>query len=154
MSLIRSVSSHLRAGGSVLTFPAGQIEPDPEVYPGAVEALQTWTDSAGVFIRMAPETVVLPVLVRGVVWRKAARHPLLMIKKTRREKETLAAALQLLAHVLWNIKPVTVHVQIGRAISAGGLGTTDPPVIHQAVIAEMNRLINNPPLGGGKSLIL
>ena len=57
MKLVRQVSGHLRGGGAALTFPAGEIEPDPNVYPGAVDALQTWTDSVGVFIRMAPETV-------------------------------------------------------------------------------------------------
>ena len=67
MSLVRQVTSHLRAGGAALTFPAGQIEPDPDVYEGAVNSLQTWTDSAGVFIRMAPETAILPILIRGVV---------------------------------------------------------------------------------------
>ena len=36
MTLVRQVSSHLKNGGAALTFPAGHIEPDPEVYPGAV----------------------------------------------------------------------------------------------------------------------
>jgi hypothetical protein len=137
----------------VLTFPAGQIEPDPQVYPGALKSLRTWTDSAGAFVRLAPETAVLPVLVRGVVWKKAAHHPLLAIKKTRNEKETMAAALQLLAHVMWNIKPVTVRVQVGRPVRAAELGTTDPAAIHTAVIAEMARLINHPPLGEGEGLL-
>src|SRR6185436_11550326 len=99
MALVRTMSAHLRNGGAALTFPAGKIEPDPDVYDGALESLQDWTDSAGVFLRLAPETAVLPVLVRGVVWDKAARHPLLVIKRSRFEKEKLAAALQLLAHV-------------------------------------------------------
>ena len=99
ISLVRQVTSHLRNGGAALTFPAGHIEPDPDIYEGAVDSLQAWTDSAGVFIRMAPETAVLPILVRSVVWEKAARHFLLGIKKTKEEREKLAAAFQLLAHV-------------------------------------------------------
>ena len=153
MSLVRRVTLHLRAGGSVLTFPAGHIEPDPDVYQGAVESLQTWTDSAGVFIRMAPETAVLPVLVRSVVWSKAARHPLLYIKSTKTERETLAAAFQLLAHVLWNARPVTVRVQIGKPIYAKQLGTTEPSAIHQAVLTGMKALIENPPEGDGISVM-
>ena len=35
MSLVRDVARHLRAGGAVLTFPAGHNEPDPDVHPGA-----------------------------------------------------------------------------------------------------------------------
>jgi hypothetical protein len=144
-SLVRQVSTHLRNGGAALTFPAGHIEPDPDVHEGAIESLQTWTDSVGVFIRMAPETAVVPVLVRGVIWHKAARHPLLFIKRTREERDKLAATLQLLAHVIWQAKPVTVRVQIGRPITAKGLGTTDPRAIHQAVLAEMKRLLGRLP---------
>ena len=153
MSLVRQVTSHLRAGGAALTFPAGQIEPDPDVYEGAVNSLQTWTDSAGVFIRMAPETAILPILIRGVVWEKTARHFLLGIKKSREEKEKLAAAFQLLAHVAFMKKDVHVRVQIGRPIYAKDLGTTDPKVIHQAVTAEMKHLIENPPQGEGRSVM-
>jgi hypothetical protein len=152
MKLVRQVSGHLRGGGSALTFPAGEIEPDPDVYPGALDSLQKWTDSVGVFVRMAPETVILPVLVRNVIWDKTAHHPLLKIKKTRDEREKLAAALQLLAMVMWNAKPVTVTVQIGNAVDPKKLGT-NTQVIHQAVLAEMKSLIENPPQGEGVSVL-
>ena len=113
MALVRQVSGHLRSGGAALTFPAGEIEPDANVYPGALEALDGWTDSVGVFVRMAPETAILPVLVRGVIWEKTAKHPLTRLKKTRVEREKLAAAFQLLAHVVFDRKPLDVTVQIG-----------------------------------------
>jgi len=153
MALVRTVSGYLRSGGSVLTFPAGKIEPDANVYSGALEALAGWTDSVGVFIRMAPETAILPVLVRGVIWEKTARHLLTRWKKTREEKEKLAAALQLLAHVVRNVKPVDVTVQIGDPITVKELGSRDTHVIHQAVLKEMRRLIVTPPQGRGRSLL-
>ncbi len=153
VSLVRQVASHLRNGGAALTFPAGEIEPDPHVYPGAEESLQTWTDSVGVFIRMAPETAILPVLVRDVIWGKAANFPLLKIKKTKDEREKLAAALQLLAMIVWNAKPVSVTVQIGKPITVKELGTTDTKVIHQAVLTEMKYLIENPPVGESMSVL-
>lgn len=144
MVLVRQVSAHLRAGNAVLTFPAGKIEPDPDVYPGAVESLKDWTDSVGVFIRMAPETAVLPLLVRGVIRERSTRHILLKIKKTREEREKLSAALQLLAHILFKQTDVHIRVQIGKPIYARDLGTTETQVIHQAVMAEMKELIENP----------
>jgi len=153
MSLVRQVTSHLRAGGAALTFPAGQIEPDPDVYDGALDSLKSWTDSAGVFIRLAPETAVLPVFVRGVIYDRTAKHWLLNIKKTRFEKEKLAAALQLLTHLVLKQNDVHVRVQIGRPITTKQLGSTDPKVIHQAVLAEMKRLIENPPVGEGISVM-
>jgi putative hemolysin len=153
MKLIRQVSGHLRSGGAALTFPAGEIEPDPDVYPGALDSLQKWTDSVGVFVRMAPETVILPVLVRNVIWDKTANHPLLKIKKTREEREKLAAALQLLAMVMWDAKPVTVTVQIGNAVDPKKIGTTNTQMLHQAVLDEMKSLIENPPQGEGVSVL-
>jgi len=153
MTLIRQVSTHLRNGGAALTFPAGRIEPDPDIHNGAVESLQSWTDSVGVFIRMAPETAIVPVLVRGVVWEKAAYHWLTKIKKTEREREKLAAALQLLAYTALRVKPVSARVQIGRPIYAKDLGTTKTQAIHGAVLNEMIRLIENPPEGKGERIL-
>lgn len=153
MTLIRQVSGHLRSGGAVLTFPAGEIEPDPNVYPGAIESLDDWTDSVGIFARMVPDTAILPVLVHGVIWEKTARHSLTRLKKGREEREKLAAALQLLAQVVWNMKPLDVTVQIGRPITIADLGSKDTKVIHQAVLAEMKRLIENPLEGFGESAI-
>jgi len=153
LPLVRRVSDHLRAGGAALTFPAGRIEPDPDVHEGARESLQSWTDSVGVFIRLAPEAAILPVLVRGVVWDKAAHHPLTRIRATRYDRERLAAALQLLASMLWNVRPVTVRVQIGMPIRFGQAGSRETSVVHRAVLAEMQRLIENPPVGSSESAI-
>jgi hypothetical protein len=151
--LIRQLSAHLRSGGAALTFPAGHIEPDPDVQRGAADSLRSWTDSAGLFIRMTPETAVLPVLVRGVVRKSFAFHPLTYLKKARREREKLAAALQLLAHVMLKMRDVNIRVQIGKPIYSKDIGTTDMKVIHQAVLAEMKRLVENPPVGEGESLL-
>ena len=153
ITLIRQMSTHLRNGGAALTFPAAHIEPDPDVHNGALDSLGSWTSSAGLFIRMAPETAVIPILVRGVVWKKAAYHPLTYLKRTRAEREKLAGALQLLAYAILKVKPVTVRVQIGRPIYAKDLGTTKLQVIHQAVLAEMKQMITNPPEGQGESAI-
>src|SRR5574341_1655832 len=147
VALVRRVSGHLRAGGAILTFPAGHTEPDPDVYDGAVEALQTWTDSVGVFIRLAPETAILPMVVRSVVWERTAHHPIVRLKSGRDERELLAVALQLLMQILLDIRPITAKVQIGRPVTAKALGSTETQAIHQSVLAEMRRLIENPPEG-------
>jgi len=153
MRMIRQLSTHLRNGGAALTFPAGHIEPDPDVHKGALESLNSWTDSVGVFLRMAPGTAVLPVLVRGVVRKKTAHNPLTYLKRAREERQRLASALQLLAHVVLKKKDVHVRVQIGNPIYARDLGTTETKVIHQAVLAEMKVLIENKPSGEGDRLL-
>jgi hypothetical protein len=97
LGAVRKAAAHLRGGGALLTFPAGRIEPDPRVYPGAVESLNTWTDSAGVFLRFAPETRILPMLVSNVLWKKVVSNPITKLKKDREDREKLGAAFQLLA---------------------------------------------------------
>jgi hypothetical protein len=54
---------------------------------------------------------------------------------------------------MFGIKPVTVTVQIGRPVDPSALGTTDPRLIHDAVLAEMKHLIENPPEGPGESAL-
>jgi hypothetical protein len=151
--MIRQISTHLRNGGAALTFPAGHIEPDPDIQQGALESLDTWTDSAGVFARMAPQAAILPVLVRGVVLKKTVNHPLTYLKRARPEREKLAAALQLLAHVMLRQKDVRVRVQIGNPVYVKSLVTRETSVVHEAVLTEMRQLLEHPPVGEGERLL-
>jgi len=153
MRAVRQVSAHLRNGGSALTFPAGEIEPDPDVYPGALDSLNNWIDSAGVFIRFAKDTQIVPVLVSGVIWQKTARHWLTRLKRTRSEREKFAAALQLLAMVTRDARPTTVHVQFAKPITFAEVGSTEAQSIHQVVLERMRGLIQNPINDAGVSAL-
>ena len=153
MGAVRKASSHLLAGGALLTFPAGQIEPDPDVYPGAGESLGGWLDSAGVFIRFAPETRIVPVLVRNVLWDKAVRHPLTHLRSSREERERLGASFQLLLQIIFNFTPVTVRVQVAPPIGLDEVGSTDTAAIHAVVLERMRSLLQNPPLEQGVALL-
>jgi len=153
LNAVRQVSTHLREGGSVLTFPAGEIEPDPYVYPGALEALNTWTDSAGVFIRFARDTKIVPVLVSGVIWKKTAQHWIPRLKRTRMEREKLAAALQLLMLITRNARPNVVYVRFARPITFNDVGSTEARAIHQIVMDRMQELIKYPPEDDGISVL-
>lgn len=152
ITLVRKASAHLRAGGAILTFPSGRIEPDPDVYPGAAAALLDWTDSVEVFIRIAPETVVVPVLVRGVIWRKTARHPIVRLKRDQFERERLAAALQLLAHVVLKRRPLDVVVQFGEPIRTAHLNQAGKGAVHLAVLERMEGLIDYQEEGAGERI--
>ncbi len=141
MRAVRQISAHLRAGGAALTFPAGKIEPDPAVHPGALDSLDSWTDSSAIFLRFAPETKIIPVLVSGVIWEKTARHWLTRLKQTREDQERLAAALQLLAMIMRDDRPTTVNVHIGKPITAQETGSADMEDIHKKLMERMRCLI-------------
>lgn len=94
---LRAGARHLRDGGALLTFPAGEIEPDPATFgtARAIDSLHRWTDSYALFARLVPRTVFVPALVSGVISPDAQRHPLTRLRRTPRNREKMAAALQI-----------------------------------------------------------
>lgn len=129
---VRAATRHLRGGGAVLTFPGGRIEPDPAVLPGAMESLERWSSSVDLFARLIPNLTVVPAVVSGVISTAALRNPLTRLRRRQRDREWLAATLQMLAPVL---RDVTVRVSFGQPIIAGERPVSD------AVIQETRYLI-------------
>jgi 1-acyl-sn-glycerol-3-phosphate acyltransferase len=129
---LRSAARHLRGGGALLTFPAGQIEPDPLRLPGASASVRAWSASIDLLARLAGELTLLPMIVGGVLAPAALGHPLLRLRRTPAERQWLAAILQLLSPAL---RGTTVRVQIGRPVRVA-----DGPV-RALAIAEALRLI-------------
>ncbi len=152
VALVRQIHRRLQAGGSILTFPAGHTEPDPDTQTGAVESLQDWTDSVGVFVRLSPSVPIVPVCIRNVNWDKAIQHPITRVRREPLDQHLLASAIQLLANVSLHMRPVTVKIQVGSPVRASDLGTTDTTAIHRAVLASMKSLIQKPPRGQGVSI--
>ena len=153
MKVVRQLAAHLRSGGAALTFPAGEIEPDPDVHTGALESLKDWTDSSAIFMRFAPDLQIVPVLVSGVIWERTSRHWLTRFKRTREDREKLAASLQLLAMVVRDERPTTVHVQIAKPISHAEVDPTDSQRIHELLIERMRCLIESRNKNEGVSIL-
>jgi hypothetical protein len=157
--VLRTVGGHLRAQGAVLTFPGGEIEPDPAVLPGAVEALDRWSSSIGIFTRLMPGGMIIPVIVSGVLAAKATYHPLTRIRRLAKDRERLGATIQILSSVvfpaLWpDLWHVTVHVRFASPIRPADLVPLhDPQIITNAVIERLKPFMHeiiqkdNPKLG-------
>jgi hypothetical protein len=131
----RVATRHLRGGGAVLTFPGGEIEPDPAVLPGAVEALMRWSESLDLFARLVPGLTVVPAVVSGVLSSTALRNPLIFVRRRPRDREWLAATLQMLTPVLRN---VTTRVAFGQPIHPADV---HEGAVREAVLEEARRLI-------------
>jgi hypothetical protein len=130
--VVRSAARHLKRGGAVLTFPGGKIEPDPAVLPGAVAALERWSGSLDLFARLVADLTVVPAVVSGVLSPTALRNPLIFVRRYPRDREWLAATLQMLTPALRN---VTTRVAFGDPIRARD------GVVREIVLDEMRRLI-------------
>ena len=144
MPVVRAAARHLREGRAVLTCPAGEIEPDPTVMPGAAASLQNWSQSIGLFARLVPQTRVVPAIVSGVVSPAALRNPLTRLRRARKDRERMAAALQVMIPAY---QGVTVRVAFGPPLAGAELvaGGVDAAAITRAVVERAQSLIETPP---------
>jgi len=146
MLVVRAAARHLREGRAVLTCPAGEIEPDPAAHsvPGAVESLQRWSQSIGLFARLVPQMRIVPAIVSGVVSRAALRNSLTHLRRTRKDRERMAAALQVMIPAY---QGTTVRVAFGPPLTGAELiaASADAAAITRAVAARARRLLEAPP---------
>jgi hypothetical protein len=143
LAALRCAVAHLRSGGALLTFPAGEIEPDPAVLPGAVQALDRWSVSSLLFLRFVPECTVVPIVVSGVLARPAQQFPISWLRGRRADRERLAAMLQVLVHTLlpeaWRVR-VRVDVLEPRAARDFPRAEDEARAVLTSSVAEFLRL--------------
>lgn len=133
-AVCRSIARHLLNNGAVLSFPAGRMEPDPALLPGALSALERWSPSTYLFARLIPNLTIIPVAVGGVLSPIALRNPITYLRRRDEDRWWLASNLQMLVPALRN---VTVRVRFGHALST----VNAENAIRQRVLAEMRFLI-------------
>ncbi len=136
MGALRAGVKHLKQGGALLTFPAGEIEPDPATFGRrrAVESVLRWSDSFVLFARMAPQTLVVPAIVSNVISGAAQQHVLTLLRRTADDKEKLAAALQV---ALPRYQTMVARVAFGPAQQA----SADAGVLRQVIVDQVRSLI-------------
>ncbi|MBS0430204.1 MAG: 1-acyl-sn-glycerol-3-phosphate acyltransferase [Proteobacteria bacterium] len=134
---LRAGARHLKDGGALLTFPAGEIEPDPATFgtARAIESLGRWTDSYALFARLAPRTQFVPALVSGVISADAQRHPLTRLRRTPHDREKMAAALQI---TLARYRGLQARLCFGPALTADAHAA---PALCAGIAAQMRALI-------------
>jgi putative hemolysin len=141
LQVLRAAVAHLRQGGALLTFPAGGIEPDPIAFGPrqALQSLPRWSDSMVVLARRVPRMRWIVALVSNVVSAQAQRHPLTWLRRSPRDKEKLAAALQV---ALPRYQRMTARVDFGRLhdTDAG-----DAASLRAAMLAQARQLIEGLP---------
>jgi putative hemolysin len=137
MGVVRAGVKHLKQGGALLTFPAGEIEPDPATFGRrkAVESVLRWSDSFVLFARLAPHTRFVPAIVSNVISPEAQRHVLTFLRRTAHDKERLAAALQV---ALPRYQKRVAQVVFGAAQQACA---ADADLLRSAIIGQVRHLI-------------
>lgn len=95
MMVVREAIRHLRAGGALLIFANGQVEPDPAVLPGAEDSLPRWSQSLSILARRVPGVRLLVTVVSGVLAPSCLQHPLVRRRQDLPLKQILAEFLQI-----------------------------------------------------------
>jgi 1-acyl-sn-glycerol-3-phosphate acyltransferase len=122
LAVVRQVARFLQNGGAVIINPAGGIEPDPAVMPGAIESLDRWSESLGLFVRLAPGAAVVPMLVSGVIHRGSLHNPLTRLRRAQKDRERVAATLQAFWLTTGLIKhQLNVRIEFGAPLHAADL---------------------------------
>ena len=111
---LRAALRHLRAGGSLLLYPRGEIEADPGLdLQRALASLPQWSRSIELFARHVPELALAPVATGGVLSRRALRNRLVRRYRDRDKRHFLAATFQMMFACY---RDPVISVAYGRAL--------------------------------------
>jgi 1-acyl-sn-glycerol-3-phosphate acyltransferase len=146
MAVARESIRHLEAGGALLVYATGVVDPDPALLAGARESLQDWSGSLPLFLRRVPETALVVTIVSGVLAPSCFRHPLTRLRKTQRQKQFLAEFIQIGQQILLDRRfPITPTVRFAPPLTASDVGTgsgAQSTAVMDAIIARAEGLLS------------
>jgi 1-acyl-sn-glycerol-3-phosphate acyltransferase len=150
VAAVRESVRHLKAGGALLVYASGQVDPDPALLPGAREELQKWSSSLSLFVRQVPETVILVSIVSGVLAPSCFRHPLTRLRQEQRLKQFLAEFIQISQQVLFGRRfALAPTVRFAEPLTAADLGGgRDAEAARATLIARAESLLAEVPAVG------
>jgi len=139
MAAIRAAVTHLQAGGAVLTFATGLVDPDPACMSGSEETLQSWSKSLEIFLRKAPQTQVVPCIVSGILSRRSLKSPLLALARQDWEKRKLAEIFKIIQLMVFRRPSADIPcISFGQPVCAAGL---DQAELMPAILARASSLL-------------
>jgi 1-acyl-sn-glycerol-3-phosphate acyltransferase len=144
IAALREIVRRLNEGEAVLIFPGGRIEPDPSISGDASGALERWSKSLGLIVKLAKDVRVVTVIVRGVSSPSAQRHPLTKLRRAKKDRERLGSILQIL---MARYRSVEVKVAFGEPLTKESLleNGGDAESVRRVIIESARRLIEVPP---------
>lgn len=120
---VRHSIQHLKNNGALLIFPSGQIDPDPEVLPGASESLEKWSRSIALMLRQVPETNILPTITSGVLAKESTYTPFTILRKDGVAKRRIMEFIQTIQQIVSGKRfGLTPHVTFAPSLGIKELG--------------------------------
>jgi hypothetical protein len=142
MAVARESIRHLEAGGALLVYATGQVDPDPALLPGARESLRDWSTSLPLFLRRVPEAALVVTIVSGVLAPSCFRHPLTRLRNTQRQKQFLAEFIQVGQQILFDRRfPLTPTVDFAAPLMANEVDVRDAQAVFAAIADRAQELL-------------
>lgn len=133
MLSVRESMRHLQAGGALLLFAHGTIDPDPAFMPRATEELHGWSRSLEIFLRSVPEVQVVVGIVSRVLDPAYMRHPLTWLRRVRPDRQRIAMMLQIIDQMLGKRLDLRPRVSYGELLDMESFGSAAQTL---AVVSE------------------
>ncbi len=112
MATIRKALRHLGSGGSLLLFPSGKLDPDPNYFlREARQSLARWSESLEFFLRKAPQSKLVIAINSGFVAPEFLRNPLLRLHPVKITRQYIAEFFQVI-NLLINHRMVSNQPQV------------------------------------------
>lgn len=143
MLALRDAIQHLRAGGALLLFAHGDVEPEPECFPDAGDEIARWSPSIEIMLRKVPETVLQILTISGAVQKRFLQNPITHLRKQPARRQKLAEFLQVISSILFPKSiPIHLHLTVGEAIETRTFGKDRwmPEVIRRGEIQLKDHL--------------
>jgi hypothetical protein len=97
----RQAIRHLQAGGALLLYGFGHIDPDPAVYADASSVIENWSPSIDLFLKVVPEAKVLITITSNVVSPKWRRSLLYHLRRRPLDRRRLVEFGQVMTQLLF-----------------------------------------------------
>jgi hypothetical protein len=128
LQTVRSAIQHLKAAGSILIFPRGNVEPDPQVSRGAEQSLAGWSPSIELFLRNVPDTLCVVAIASGMLSASWFRNPIIRLWKKYEQRQKVAEIFQIAGQLFTGRKPaISPRVDFSSPLSIKDLGGVDAP---------------------------
>jgi hypothetical protein len=120
---IRSAIVHLDNDGAILLFPRGNVEPDPQVSPGAEASLEGWSASIELFLRQVPKTLTVVAIASGMLSEGWFKNPIINCWRKYEQRQKVAEIFQIASQLLLGKSPrATPVVRFASPLSISELG--------------------------------
>lgn len=97
----RAALRHLQAGGALLLYGTGLLDPDPALFTDAALTFDRWSRSIELFVRRVPQAHVVPCVVSHAVAARWAQSPLTWLRRDPLDKRRLAEFGQVIQQLFW-----------------------------------------------------